>query len=137
MRRGEHAGEGAGDSGGTVPGWWVRDLKDAGWDFVVVLWMVPGGEFWNFWKAVFGPLLGLLGASWGRLGASWVVFGGLLESPGGPRGRKSRIIGSSSLSWPSFGPVLGLSWAVSGAFWAVLGPAWAELWLSGRPLGPS
>ena len=63
-----------------------------------------GGRF----EASFGPLLGLLGASWGLfwaswgpLGASWGPLGGLL----GPLG---------SLLGPSWGP-LGASWAPLGA----------------------
>ena len=37
MRRGRARGEVGRGLGGTVPGWWVRDLIDVGWDLVVGL----------------------------------------------------------------------------------------------------
>ena len=69
-----------------MPGWWVRDLTDVGWDLAVGLSVASGRQLWGFLGAVLGlllaslePLGSLLGASWGPLGA--IV--GLLETTGG------------------------------------------------------
>ena len=46
-------------------------------------------------KSSWGPLGGLLGASWGLLGASWEPLGGVLEIPGGVPGHSWEHLCSS------------------------------------------
>ena len=110
-----------------------------------------GWPLGGLWEAVWGPLGGRFGASWGLiwafwgpLGASWgALMGllgplwGLLGPPWGILGRKARFFSFLSRSWAPLGPVLGASWAVLGGSWAVLGPSWAVLGPSWGPLGPS
>ena len=92
------------------------------------------------WEAVWRPLGGRFGASWGLiwafwgpLGASWGALGGLLgplwgllRPPWGSFGRKTRFFSF----FPPLGPLLGPSWSPLGPSWAPLGPSWG-------PLGPS
>ena len=61
--------------------------------------------------ASFGPLGGLLGASWGFLEASWGLLG---ASSGGRLEFSVRV--------PPLGPLLGPSWGSLGLSWAPLGP---------------
>ena len=97
------------------------------------------------WEAVWRPLGGRFGASWGLiwafwgpLGASWGALGGLLgplwgllRPPWGSFGRKTRFFSF----FPPLGPLLGPSWSPLGPSWAPLGPSWGPLGPSWGPLG--
>ena len=136
----------------TVPGLWCRGLWDVRWDFVrdfsgasaslgpsrhracVVVQSPrkcslgsreePLGGLPGI-SAVWRPLGGCFGASWGPLGLLGPLGGslGLLGPPRSLLGRKGRFFGSRSPLWPllarSWGP-LG-SWAFLGCFEALLG----------------
>ena len=84
-------------------------------------------------EGVWGPLGGVLGASWRVLGGNTriseheVVLGGVL---GPPWGRLGAVLGPS---WVVLGP----SWGRLGRSWAVLGPSWSRLGRSWAVLGSS
>eukprot|EP00959_Pyramimonas_sp_CCMP1952_P422194 8844238-Pyramimonas_sp.AAC.1 len=138
----------------TVPGWWVRDLVDSGWDLVVGFSGASVRQFGGLLGAVLGlpgPLFGLLGASWGVVGVSWGLFGASL----GPLGASWGLLGAEGSIFQFVVPLLGPSWAclggllgrlgrlldrlgaLLGRLGAVLGASWAVLERSWGPLGPS
>ena len=89
-------------------------------------------------EAVFGPLGGLRGASWGALGGLLGPLGasrgplgargarlGSLEALSGPSwGRLGRLLGRLGALLGRLGTPLGASWAVLGLCWGSLGPSW-------------
>ena len=86
-------------------------------------------------EGVWGPLGGVLGASWGALGGDArrsereVVLGGVL---GPPSGRLGPLLGPS---WGHLGAILGPSWGLLGPSWGHLGPSCALLGPSWRQFG--
>ena len=108
----------------TVPGLCIRGLVDrryslgsreeplGGLPGISAVWRPLGGCFGASW----GPL-GLLGPLGGSLG-SWAL--GLLGPPRSLLGRKGRFFGSRSPLWPALGALLALG-AFLGCFEALLG----------------
>ena len=64
----------------------------------------------SFLGALWGPLEGLLRASWGLLGGLLGALGSLLEASGGLLGLLGRLLGALGTSWGALGPILAPSW---------------------------
>ena len=92
---------------------------------------------WNFDREVdVGPMLAVLGCSWGLCWRSWAALGAYVGGPGRTGGGRRTYVGDLELLLGLYGR----SWAALGASIGGLGCTWAALGAYvgglGLPLGP-